>query len=602
MCGIFGYTGTTEFSGLLMQMGDISIHRGPDDAGYYINDSGQIQFGLRRLSIIDLAGGHQPIANEDETIWLACNGEIYNYLELRADLLNKGHQFRSHSDVEVLVHLYEEYGLEFLTEVNGMFGLVLFDARINRLILARDRLGIKPIYYAWNGKQLAFASEIKPILLCPWVSRTLDWQAISAYLHLFYVPSPRTGFEKVRKLESGTMAILEGGHLQIHPYWQLESFLDNPGKAYLSFEDASAHLCELLKDACRLQLRSDVPIGAFLSGGVDSSAIVALTNAHEKLNMDTFTVSWKNAPEKMDERIFAKSVAEMYGCTYRETSLSFEDFDRLLPLLVWHLEEPNADGAYVPTYIISRFAREKAKVILTGAGGDELFAGYRWYQFNPLSIQRLIRPHLWLEKTRIYRVRSFNFPWQIVFPYYQADAADDFLREYQKMSSNDALNNEMAGDLKTWLQDDVLLLTDKMSMAASLEARVPLLDHRIVEFVAGLPSTYKLNKTDTKVIFKQAIGQYLPHDILQRRKDGFGAPINSWMKGSFKTTCLRLLTQGELIKQGIIDETSLTRLIYLSRLRQNWGWAIWVLLNLELWLRFVVQPSARPDDFRLSEM
>lgn len=600
MCGIFGYTGPSQTKDMLQQMGNCLLHRGPDDVDYYNNQTNHVHFGLRRLSIIDLSGGRQPISNEDQTVWIACNGEIYNYVELRQDLIAKGHRFYTHSDVEVLVHLYEERGLDFIEDVNGMFGFVLFDSVANRLILARDRLGIKPIYYAWNGKQLSFASEIKPLFLCPWVSRQPDWQAISNYLHLFYVPFPRTGFEDIRKLDSGTMLILENNEIRTESYWKLNSFLnvDKP----VSFEEASEHLSYLLKDACRLQLRSDVPIGAFLSGGVDSSAIVALTNATEKLNMDTFTVFWKNAPEKMDERGFAKDVAKMYGCTYRETSLSFDDFDQLLPMLCWHLEEPNADGAYVPTYIISKFAREKAKVILTGAGGDELFAGYAWYQPNKLSLKNLIRPDLWLSDKRIYHARAFTFPWGAIFPHYQSEAVNDFMNECNGMSSNDTLNNEMACDLKLWLQDDILLLTDKMSMATSLEARVPLLDHRIVEFVVGLPSAYKLTDSDNKFVFKQAIGQYLPQDILQRRKDGFGAPINSWLQGELREFCLDFLARGELIKHGIITSSSLSRLRMLLHLRKRWAWALWVLLNLELWFRFVGQPSDRPEGIRLSDL
>ena len=330
MCGIFGYTGSIEACDLLSNMGRLLSHRGPDDVGYYTDNESSVHFGLRRLSIIDLAGGHQPISNEDESIWIACNGETYNYVELRRDLVEKGHFFRSNSDVEVLVHLYEEKGLDFLDDVNGMFGLVLFDANANRIILARDRLGIKPVYYAWDGKRLVFASEIKPILLCPWISRDPDWDAICAYLHLLYVPSPAACFAQIKNLESGTMAILEEGRMRFHSYWELSTFLENPSSQSMSFEDAADHLHELLKDACRLQLRSDVPVGAFLSGGVDSSAVVALANAGRSLDMDTYTISWENAPEKMDERVFAGSVADRYGCSHHEISISFDDFDRLL--------------------------------------------------------------------------------------------------------------------------------------------------------------------------------------------------------------------------------------------------------------------------------
>ena len=605
MCGIFGYTGNERNPGLLERMGDGLCHRGPDDAGYYVSGSGDICLGLRRLSIIDITGGHQPLPNEDETIWIACNGEIYNYLELREELVRRGHTFRSYSDVEVLVHLYEEKGLEFLGDVNGMFGLVLFDAPAKRVILARDRIGIKPLYYSWNGRRLAFASEIKPILCCPWISRDPDWQAISLYLNLLYVPSPLTGFEAVKKLESGTMAIVEKGTMEFKTYWDINSFPEGGPDGTLTCADASDHLQYLLKDACRLQLRSDVPVGAFLSGGLDSSAVVALTNASESLDMDTFTVFWENAPEKMDERPFARSVANRYGCIHHETSVSFDHFDRLLPFLAWHMEEPNADGASVPTYVISKFARQRAKVILTGAGGDELFAGYGWY--NPYSpTKRILHQLLWHDlRTRnadVYISRAFNFPWSLVFPPYRPGTARTFLGYYSKIPARDELNAQMVLDCKYWLQDDVLLLTDKMSMAASLEARVPLLDHRIVEFVLGLPSTYKIKGRDQKIVFKEAIGSYVPDEILRRRKDGFGAPINSWAEGPLFKIALDLLERGILMKQGVIDRGSLCRMKYLLRVKKEWIWSLWILLNLELWFRFVQSPSSCPDGLRLSEL
>ena len=605
MCGIFGYIGNDEVDGLLDRMGDVLSHRGPDDAGYYVNNADRVNFGMRRLSIIDLAGGHQPLANEKNTVWIACNCEIYNYLELRESLSKKGHLFRTKSDVEVLIHLYEERGLEFLDDVNGMFGLVLFDVSARQVILARDRVGIKPLYYSWDGKRLAFASEIKPLLLCPWISRTPDWYAISEYLNLLFVSSPRTGFEEIRKLESGVMVILHEGTLKFNKYWDANSFLENNHDGKMSFDEASEHLQHLLKDACRLQLRSDVSVGAFLSGGLDSSAVVALANVSDSLDMDTFTAYWQDAPEKMDERPFAQKVAERYGCAHHETSVSYDDFDRLLPLLAWHMEEPNADGAYVPTYVISRFAREKSKVILTGAGGDELFAGYGWYYSYPpfkTLLRQLMHPDLWKRHAGVYAGRAFNFPWALVFPAYKSGTPTDFLQYYSKIPSGDELNAQMALDLKYWLQDDVLLLTDKMSMAASLEARVPLLDHRIVEFVLGLPSSYKLMGTSQKIIFKESIRQYLPEDILLRRKDGFGAPINSWAQGPLPKIALDLLSRGELMKQGIIDKRSIRRMKYLLRLKKEWVWALWILLNLELWFQFVQKPSTRPEGLRLSDL
>jgi asparagine synthase (glutamine-hydrolysing) len=586
-------------------MGELLLHRGPDDVAYYTDDNQKTHFGLRRLSIIDIEGGRQPICNEDGTIWVACNGEIYNYIELRQDLIKKGHRFKTSSDVEVIVHLYEERGLNFLDDINGMFGLVLFDSSEKRLILARDRLGIKPLYFSWNGSRLSFASEIKPILVCPWISNTPDWEGLSSYLHLFYIPAPKTCFQSIKKLESGTMAILEKGRLNFRRYWDPNDFLSSSVDNDINIEGASGHLHTLLKDACKLQLRSDVPVGAFLSGGVDSSAVVGFTNSGGTKGMDTFTVAWKDSKEKMDERIFARQVADRYGCTHHELLISWRDFDRLLPKLVWHLEEPVADGAYVPTYMISKFARQKSKVILTGAGGDELFGGYGYYLRNMRTLnilKGLFGKRLWPSLRAPFVRRAFMFPWAIIFPEYYHRVAKDFLFGHDKLKSGDALNCEMTFDLNVYLQDNILLLTDKMSMAASLEARVPLLDHHVVEYVLGLPSSLKLNHHNNKMILKESVKAYLPDSILTRKKDGFGAPITSWLKGPLGSISQNLLKRGRLVKLGIIDRRSLRRLEHLIRLRKEWGWALWVLLNLELWFRYIYDKSDCPTGVNLTDL
>ena len=605
MCGIFGYTGLVEVPGLLENMGEVQTHRGPDDVGYYVDQEARIHFGLRRLSIIDLEGGHQPVSNEDQTVWAACNGEIYNYLELRKDLIGQGHSFKTHSDVEVLVHLYEEYGDDFLTRLNGMFGIVLYDRNRQRLLLARDRIGIKPLYYAWDGQRLVFASEIKSILKCPWVSREPDWQGISSYLHLFYIPAPRTGFAEIRKLDSGTIAVLENSGLKTSRYWRLNDYLDIPGRPAMHLQEAAEELLCLLKDAARLQLRSDVPVGAFLSGGVDSSAVVSLTNREENRGMDTFTVAWQGARDKIDERDYARQVAELYGCSSHEKLIDWEDFNRLLPFLAWHLEEPNADGAYVPTYMISAFARQRSKVILTGAGGDELFGGYGFYDRQMSAAYNILKACSGILGCRhrdAYLRRAFRFPWKWVLNCYQGGVEEEFLSPYDRLSGSDALNREMAFDLEVYLQDNILLLTDKMSMAASLEARVPLLDHRIVEFVAGLPSSLKISQNEKKVIFKQAMKGLLPDNILYRRKDGFGAPVSSWMQGPLKGLILPLLENGQLMQRGLLDRTAFKRLAGLTRARTSWGWSYWVLLNLELWFRFVVEDTECPRSVKLSDL
>ncbi len=601
MCGIFGYVCNDSPSGLLATMGNLLEHRGPDDVGYFSDERTGTHFGLRRLSIIDLEGGHQPLSNEDETVRIVCNGEIFNYIELRKELLAKGHQFNTQGDAEVLVHLYEEKGLDFLDSVNGMFGLALFDEKKRRLILARDRLGIKPLFYSWDGRRLAFASEIKPVLRCPWISREPDPAAISAYLNLLYIPAPKTGFAGIYKLPSGTLAIHENGRCQLRCYWHTDRFLAQAGDPPVSLASAEEELHVLLQDACRLQLRSDVPVGAFLSGGVDSSAVVGMANREGKQGMDTYTIAWKDAREKMDERSYASTVAERYGCRHHEMEISWQDFNELLPRLIWHLEEPNADGAYVPTYLISKFSSRQSKVILTGAGGDELYGGYAFYQ-PPGGLLPKIRQRI-MPGREPYSQRAFNFPWRLVFNEYRNHTADDFLAFYNHTAAeSDRLNAEMAFDLNVYLQDNILALTDRMSMAASIEARVPLLDHRIVEFVLGLPSKFKIGQGDTKLIFKNVVAGFLPPEILTRQKDGFGAPIASWLDGPLRPIVKRIIEGGILVREKIVSPNIYSRLDRMIRIRKGWNWALWIVLNLELWYRFVLNEHARPDGISLEDI
>lgn len=605
MCGIFGYLSEDAPADLLAAMGGLLDHRGPDDVGYFSDAPSATHFGLRRLSIIDLEGGHQPLSNEDETVRIVCNGEIFNYIELRKALVDRGHRFRTQSDVEVLVHLFEEKGLDFLDSVNGMFGLALFDAKNKRLILARDRLGIKPLFYAWDGRRLAFASEIKPVLKCPWISRDPDREAISAYLNLLYIPAPQTCFAGIKKLPSGTLAIHADGDFQLRRYWHTDRFLAQAGEPAVSLASAEEELHGLFQDACRLQLRSDVPVGAFLSGGVDSSAVVAMANRHGLKGMDTYTIAWKDAREKMDERSYARSVAERYGCRHHEMEISWQDFNELLPMLIWHLEEPNADGAYVPTYLISKFSSRQSKVILTGAGGDELYGGYAFYQ-PPGGLLPKIREKIIagvLPGREPYTRRAFNFPWRLLFNEYRHHSPENFMAFYNHAAAEkDRLNAEMAFDLNVYLQDNILALTDRMSMAASIEARVPLLDHRIVEFVLGLPSEFKIGPGDTKLIFKNVVAGFLPAEILKRQKDGFGAPIASWLDGPLRPVVRRIIEGGILVREKVVSPHIYRRLDRMIRIRKGWNWALWIVLNLELWFRFVFNEHDRPEGISLEDI
>ena len=524
MCGIVGLARGLDTRPLQVEsvrrMADAIRHRGPDDEGFHVADRAVI--GMRRLSIIDLSGGHQPIANEDETLWLVCNGEIYNFRELRADLIRKGHRFRTGSDVEVLLHLYEEHGERFLEHASGMFAVALWDQRRQRLIVARDRLGMKPLYYTLANGMFAFASEVKSLLTLPFVKAEVDRESLQEYLGLGYAVAPRTIFRDIQKLPPATQAIWNGESLRLERYWTLPSQV----RSDMSEDQWVEHFRGELQRAVTEHMVSDVPVGAFLSGGIDSSAVVALMAATSTTPVNTYSVGYAGdkVAEYYNELSYAGSVARRFGTRHTEIPVQ-PNVAALLPKLLWHVEEPISDSAMLTTYLVSELAAGSVKVILSGVGGDELFAGYnrylgehygRQYRRVPAWLRRgLLQPlasalpsgrqSRVMDLARYARkfIRANELPWREQYRMFieicsreQVAAllagapmtTDGFDRIAAAETADDALLRLMRVDAPTQLAEDLLLLTDKVTMATSIECRVPFLDHRLVEAAAGIPT------------------------------------------------------------------------------------------------------------------
>jgi len=620
MCGICGLAGWVE-SGTLDRMCDVMTHRGPDDRGAYTDLGGPVGLAMRRLSIIDLAGGHQPLANEDETVWIVFNGEIYNYRELREELGGKGgspkHRFATSSDTEVIVHLYEELGEACVQKLRGMFAFALWDTRQRKLVIARDRLGIKPLYYHFDEGKLAFASEIKALLECPWVQRQVKLEALDQYLTLQYVPAPRTLFEGICKLRPGHLLVWQNGSLTTRAYWTLPQGMN--GRVTDEREGAE-QLLEMLREAVKLRLISDVPLGAFLSGGLDSSLVVALMSEFMDQPVKTFSVGFEGW-EEGSELPQARRVAEHFGCDHHEVVLQ-PNVEELIHKAVWHWDEPVADPAALPTYLISEFARNWVTVVLTGEGADELFAGYKQYmvdRFAP-SFQRcpawlrdgVLRPlaRRWIGPGRLdtaWDALSCADPiqrhgrWVSVFPdplrlslytddvrqsLSEANGANQVLQQmFAEARDGTWLERRLHVDTRGWLPDDLLMKVDKMSMAVSLEARVPYLDHHVVEFVSRhLPGRLKLRGNTTKYILKQAARQLLPAAILNRPKHGFNLPLERWFREELRGFVQEVLLSEEARQRGYFRPEAVAGLFQEHQAgRYNHSRRLYALLMFELW-------------------
>jgi asparagine synthase (glutamine-hydrolysing) len=631
MCGIHGLLhldAQVVEAATLSAMGRVTRHRGPDDEGMHVD--GNCGIAMRRLSIIDLAGGHQPLSNADETLWLVCNGEIYNYRELRAELQSQGCVFKTGSDSEVLLHLYERCGDEFVHRLNGMFDFALWDARRRRLLIGRDRLGIKPLYVLQDARRIAFASEAKSLLALPGVTAELDAGVVASYLHLGYVAAPGCIFKGLRKLPPATLLSVENGQVREWRYWRLPERIEHgvPEQEWI------ARVRAQLEESVRMQMVSDVPIGAFLSGGVDSSAVVGYMARHSRQPIRTYAIGFEGgaAEALYNELPHARRVAELFGTTHREILVK-PDVVSLLPKLLWHMDEPLSDTAFITTFLVSEFAREDVKVILSGVGGDELFGGYRRYLGGHYA-ERLRKWPRWMRRGAAYAARQLpadrhsgalntlrlakgflasaeltdDERYRSYLQVLDRDSVaelmlqpatqheDPLARALAGAGVQDPLQRMLAVDAETQLPDDLLLLTDKMSMAVSLECRVPLLDHELVELAASMPAAIKVRDGRLKHVMKQALGDLLPPDILDRKKRGFGTPMGAWLKGELAPLLHRLLAPEVVSARGLFRQPAIDRLVADHKASRIDGTdALLALMNLEIWSRIYVDGREPAD-------
>ena len=606
------------------------IHRGPDDEGIYADAAGQAGMGIRRLSIIDLQTGGQPIHNEDRSIWTVVNGEIYNFEAVRRTLEARGHRFYTRSDVEVVVHLYEDYGADFPQHLTGMFGIALWDETTRTLLLARDRLGIKPLHYAEQDGVLLFGSELKS-MLAGGLARSLDPRALSDYLSFNYIPAPRTIFRSARKLEPGHLLIARNGIVGIHKYWDLPLEAEPDGlRSEAEYEEL---VREGLKAAIRSHLMSDVPLGIFLSGGVDSSTLVSLCSEVADRQMRTFTIDF--GEKSFSEVQKARLVASKYHTLHRERMVAMRPLE-ILPKLAALLDEPFADSSSIPTYYVSQMAREDVTVVLGGDGGDELFAGYHTYTAGKLNmvyrslpgvLSRGLLPwmvnHLpvshrkdsWDFKAKKFVQGALNdparahFAWKVIFDEQQkaklcpllraveGESFDALARHFSAYAMLDPLRQWQFVDTKVYLADDILTKLDRMTMGNSLEGRVPFLDHEFVELVARMPSRMKMKGLSKKYILRRAMRDRLPHGILHGRKQGFSVPMAAWLRGELLGAVNDYLNPTAIRRQGLFDEGCVSGLLAAhGRMEVDYSRNIWGLLMFALWHESFGREPARSID------
>jgi asparagine synthase (glutamine-hydrolysing) len=619
MCGIAGIVseaGPPPDGATLHRMCQSMVHRGPDDQGIYLR--GSVGLGMRRLSIIDVAGGHQPIHNEDQTVWVVFNGEIYNFLELRAGLEKRGHRFYTNTDTEVVAHLYEELGADCVQQLRGMFGLAVYDERKRSLLLARDRLGKKPLHYALVDGRLLFGSEIKAILAGSPELSEVDQEGLLYFFNFNYIPDPFTAFTHIRKLPPGHLLEYKNGRLEVRQYWDFPPFggLD-PGSEQECLEELEHRLAE----ATRLRLISDVPLGALLSGGVDSSIVVALMARASTGPVKTFSIGFRNAD--FNEAPYARQVAEKFATEHHELVVD-PDVHQTLEYLTGMLEEPFGDSSILPTYYVSRLAREHVTVALSGDGGDELFAGYDRYWTNlrsrlpekiPQRAGRFFResiyPHLPKELYGRRFAYSMTLPlrdryidglcFQSVEPADRSLFSADFLawaktrvlpaelfRNYfDREPAQDPLSRMQYLDLKTYLPGDVLCKVDRMSMATSLEVRSPLLDHVFVEWAVSLAPKWRMRMGQPKYVLKKVAERLgVPSQVLYRPKQGFALPLVHWFREQLKDELPELLLDSRALQRGYFDPKAVRRVLdEHSRGRFDHSGLIWQLLIFELWHR-----------------
>jgi len=649
MCGICGeisFNNKGVKAETIQRMCRVLEHRGPDDEGMVfisgnqhvelrnpleltpIENCFEIAMGHRRLSIIDLsAAGHQPMCNEDGRIWIVFNGEIYNFQEIRTELAEKGHFFKSKSDTEVILHAYEEWGVECLSHLRGMFAFAIWDSNLQRLFMARDRLGKKPlVYFSQNGR-FAFASEIKALLQIPDVERKVNDIAIHHYLTYQYVPSPDTIFEGIKKLPPAHYLLYDrDGSIKVERYWKL-NFNENC-QTYSDIKELEDRIRTELEESVKLRLISDVPLGAFLSGGVDSSLVVGIMAKMSRKPVKTFSIGFEE--KEFDELSYARLVSKHFATEHHEFIVKPNAIE-ILPKLVWHYNEPFADSSAIPTYYVAKMTKDYVKVVLTGDAGDENFAGYPRYLRSKLlifflkmpkrlrrdffpSFLRMIAQFHWREKT-FNRLAAYvesissnqvrNYAEQVTICNAKSkedlysydfnevmkgtDSVEYLLTKFHEVRINDLIDQLLYLDINTYLPEDLLVKMDIATMANSLEARVPFLDHQLMEFVATIPSSLKLRGTVAKYILKKAFKEFLPEAIFKRKKMGFGVPVSRWFRNELKDYVYAILLDPRTLNRGYFKREGVERLLneHVTS-RYDHSAKIWALLFLEIWFRVFV--------------
>jgi len=637
MCGIAGFAGFDD-NALLRAMSASLTHRGPDAEGFYTAPG--VGLASRRLSVIDLETGNQPIANETRDVWVVFNGEIYNCDALRAELERRGHVFSSRTDTECIVHLYEDHGLDFVQHLRGMFGIALWDVARQRLVLARDRIGEKPLYYAWDGARLLFGSECKAILQSI-RRRSVDRQAVCDYLAMGYVPAPRTFYDGISKLPPAHMLVYEGGRSTVSRYWVRSGQSPAPP----SYEAASEELGQRLAETVQLCLKSDVEVGAFLSGGIDSSVMVALMRPHAT-RVQTFAVGYAGAAAGFNELEYARQVARDLGTEHHELILGAgAQLDRL-PSILWSYDEPNGEPTSILVNQLSEFAARRVKVAVSGTGGDEIFAGYPRYgavrlHDRYLRVPRFVRKQMvervmasWPESTRGGRMvrRAKRFVASADMP---ADAAyaswvsllpkdvrrglltetatrgvddpdgDRVLRDYlMGPSDRSLLDRATALDVEQYLPEYQLTYVDRMSMAHGLEVRAPLTDYELVNYVTSLPMSYRLKGSHSKHIFKEVSRRWIDPAIAERRKVGFDSPVGQWFKDELRPFLTSFMAPDQLTRSGLLDAGAVQRLMadHLTG-RRDYSLQLWSLVTLEAWYRMYIEDGVVTGrDYRLGDL
>ena len=627
MCGIAGFVNVTATDGdagadraLLRAMCDVMRHRGPDDEGIHVERGAGL--GMRRLSIIDLSTGHQPIHNEDRSVWVVFNGEIYNYLDLREELERDGHRFYTTTDTETIVHGYETWGEDVFSRLRGMFAVAIWDSRTRTLLVGRDRPGIKPLYYAEVGGRLYFGSEAKCLLAVPAIDRTLDPAALDHFLAYLYTPHDRAIFRQMHKLLPGHFLTVRGGRVEAQRYWQLPAQAAFTG----SERDALDTLQDTLSTAVRSHMISDVPLGAFLSGGIDSSVVVALMAQASGRPVQTFSIGFDEASH--DELPHARRVARHLGTEHHELVVR-PDALRILDRLIWHFDEPFADASAIPTWYVSEMARRQVTVVLSGDGGDELFGGYERYFPHPRvarfdrrvpRIGRAVAAATWW--TLPHGVRGKNFLRHVArnpqgryldsVTFYHADerrallssdarrmlagwdAEEHFRAPFERLAGLPFEAQMMAFDFETYLPGDCLTKVDRMSMAHSLESRVPLLDHLVVELAASLPVSLKMGEGRLKHLLKELAFRLVPRELLDRPKRGFEMPLGDWFRGSLREAFGDILGSSAARQRGYFNYEFVDRVLqeHLTH-RRDHALRLWQLLVFELWNRQYVDAPAR---------